>query len=85
MPESRFDLDVASVSRYASGVFARLLARVRPLRYPSAAVLDILTLSVQHFDAQPALDVHGVSFLVFGTWPSVCRHSSSRRARSMLL
>ena len=43
-----------------------LLCFVRPLRYPSA-VLDILTLSVQHFDAQPALDVHEVSFLVIGT------------------
>ena len=33
----------------------------------STAVLDILTISVQRFDAQPALDVHEVSFLVFGT------------------
>ena len=33
----------------------------------TTAVLDILTISVQRFDAQPALDVHEVSSRVFGT------------------
>ena len=30
--------------------------------------VDILTISVQRFDAQPALDVHDVSSRVFGTF-----------------
>ena len=54
------------MSRYASGVFARLLSCVWRATLPRHSYVDILTISIQRFDAQPALDVHEVSFLVFG-------------------
>jgi hypothetical protein len=57
----------SSVCRYASGVFARLLSCVWRATLPRHSYVDILTISIQRFDAQPALDVHEVSFLVFGT------------------
>ena len=65
LPKAREPLDLvcgASVSRYASCLLCSCVGAT----LSSTAVLDILTISVQRFDAQPALDVHEVSFLVFG-------------------
>ena len=55
-------LDTLAVS-----LLSLLLSCVWRATLPRHSYVDILTLSVQHFDAQPALGVHGVSFLVFGT------------------
>ena len=75
----RSSMGLVCLDTLAVSLLSLLLSCVWRATLPRHSYVDILTLSVQHFDAQPALDVHEVSFLVFvfGTL-TMCRRSSSR-------